>query len=200
MVGGKIVNHLIHKEGGSMEPEMMQITVLGFNQRHVDYMRKIYSNVLLDDPVWHFFWEGRDTYIRCQPERAAAVGAMLNTYCFKHHIKEYEENISIAKKYIEEFIPLFHNFSVLAMKVRDDGQEFMQIMDRLVHCPLNVFRTDGRVSSLGEFANGEADKYWESMVLSLLAAQRAFVIGYISRNFERKKEVDDVLDNLDNGE
>ena len=172
-----------------MAYDMKQFTLLDFDMKDVDTLYKLYGYSLNRDPMWHFFWEGKDTYIRVSANHVVDMEADLEVALGKFWpegkwtVIPYEENIPITQKYILDFLQVFHAFSVLAMTVNDG--DFMRVFERITHCALNNFRTHDRVDMLTDFAGDlqHADVFWEASVLNYVAAKRSFWLGQMMKGY-----------------
>ena len=167
----------------------------------LELMQEIYKSILHNDSMWHFFWEGDYTVIRCQFQYLSVVKQLLegwNKTLDEHSKLEivekqlgYQENIPVTKKYIEAYVPIFHGYSVLAMEM--DNEDFIEILERNNHCFLNmVTRYD-----LVEQYRIPGDKYdthdgmgWEAIVLSHVANLRMYTCGWLYGLIEGKKRQD----------
>jgi len=79
---------------------------------------------------------------------------------------------------------MFHCFSELAMNMlKEETQEFWWVLNRITHCSLNNLRLPNRVKTLSNFSADNDLSYilWESMCLSFIANERAFIIGSINK-------------------
>jgi len=159
--------------------DMKQFTLFDFAMEDFDILAQLYGYSLCRDPLWHFFWEGKDTYIRVSYDHEEDLEAALQKYCpqQQYDVEPYEENIPITRMHLHSFIPMFHAFSELAMSTNE--MDFMLVLERIFHCSLNNFRTLERVDKLADFAGNSysAATYWESMVMSYIAHGRSFTIG-----------------------
>lgn len=160
--------------------QMVSIKLFDFNEDQLDILKGLYKRHLRKDDKWHFFWEGYYTLIRCQKLFAPKVKGYL-----RYHKVQFVDqgvwvdNISITKKYQEEFQQIFHGYSVLAMKGKDE--EVDKLIDRVIHCFLNNMSTNERRK--GDYT------FWEPYKIIDNALQRAVFIGQIierSKQYERQ--------------
>ena len=204
-----------------MKIELTQIKVEGWNL-NVDSnfvaLYNVYEHALKEDDWWHFFREGDYTLIRCQGSSVEMVISLLKT---EHGIMPEEQikittpwvdNIEITKAYQEEFTYMFHAFSVLAMKSfeKEDAQspyemmsDFMHIFDRVVHCFLNVGRSEKKVQAFKPFMPVKKDSHvagiWESMLITHNALMRMYSLGTFTGRIEMQETVENILGKKEDG-
>jgi len=140
-------------------------------------IRQLYTEVLCDDPEWHFFYEGEVNYIRCSEKFAEDVIEWckeMNIVCIDKG--PWEENIDITKKYLPQFKTIFHEYAVLAMTVTTE--DFDGVLDRVIHCFLNMNRNEDDIAKLGEYM-GPRNAYlmWEPYKISMCSLMRSYTIG-----------------------
>lgn len=155
-----------------------------------DKLKRLWKECSLShDKNWHFFFEGPEMFIRVSDRLKDIVAWLEANEIPIIDIFSYEENIPIAKKYIEHFLPIFHHFSELAMK--SDVGEVADLCDRVFHCFLNVMRSGEAIADcVGLFGHSRnptssASAFWESMMLCRDAIERSWFIGYFQGKGER---------------
>jgi hypothetical protein len=105
-------------------------------------LEDIYSKYLTSDDMWHFFWEGNDTFIRVTQR---ADNDMVKRYLMDNMIRfeisrnTWEDPVKVTREYQEAFAHIFHGFSVIAMKLfRKEKQtrfdDIVLISERMLHC------------------------------------------------------------------
>jgi len=184
-----------------MKIELTQIKIEGWSLdvgANFEDLYKIYEHVLQNDDWWHFFREGDYTLIRCLNKNVKQVSKLLET---EHGImpsqikvtKPWVDNIKVTKKYQEEFIYMFHAFSVLSMKLleAEDVQSpdqvmvnFIGVFDRVIHCFLNVVRSNKKIETFKPFIPIKRENHvkgaWEAMLIIHNALMRMYTLGSFS--------------------
>jgi len=168
-----------------METKLSEFELSPFDLTEIEnynLMKQLYRDLLVKDDWWHFFAEGPDALLRIESDliHEDRVAKWLE----KHNIKfkhgwNWEDNIVTTRKYQDVFIYTFHANSVLAMRL-ESYEELLLIADRITHCFLNNVRNPEFVEKLNDFTYHKSDKYifWESMILSFMAAQRTYILGF----------------------
>lgn len=106
----------------------------------------LYQNILIKDDKWHFFFEGTYHVIRFDEavekdivklmKEKEELHEELKEYHNTWWISNYNENIGVTKKYINEFIPIFHNLSLLTIKT--ETNDLWGVTNRVFHCFSNM--------------------------------------------------------------
>jgi hypothetical protein len=160
---------------------------IAWDSRQLTSLKNLYNEVLKIDHKWHFFYEGPVLFLRVSKGNAPYIEKWLQERKVQFTLKgNYEENIPTSKKYLEEFIQLFHLFSVLAMKIEDG--DLHHVAERVFHCFLNTMRRPEEIKKLEPFAAfaSPAD-LWEPMMLAYHALERSRTIGFILGLMEGEK-------------
>lgn len=154
-------------------PPLRHVVLKKFWSKDVETLKELYQEILKNDPYWHFFWEGPDTYLRISPEFERPVIDFLENKEVKiDPVTDWEENIPITRAYQQIFQEMFHLFSVLSMEMGDD--EFWYILERVTRCFLNNARTPERAENLIGSPKSSLDKHlWEPLCLNRIACERA---------------------------
>lgn len=160
---------------------MWQINVFNMNENDLDKIKHIYIHYLQHDPLWHFFYEGNAVFIRVsEGQLADIIPSVLGELSdqFRITVSEYNENIEIAQKYLDQFLAIFHAYSVIAVTSSD--ADFWPVVDRVFHCFLNVMRTPARVNTIHSFVQpNSAALVWEPMVAHFWAMTKGYGIGLL---------------------
>lgn len=177
------------------------------------HLYKMYNEVLVDDDLWHFFREGDYTLIRCDELSLGKLTKMLEDYGImpgQINITDvWVDNIKATRKYQEAFTYIFHGFSVLAMQLygaEDHGalkmssnealERFIGVFDRVVHCFLNMARSEKKIHGFAPFLplRRESHLYgaWESSILLHNAIMRMYTLG----TFSGKREMQGIVEKL----
>lgn len=179
--------------------DLAELKIYGLNERWGDadsgadaleLMREVYNTVLKPDPMWHFFWEGDYTVIRCTKILAGDVDEYFSAFDnFTVIWKQdgYRENIRTTKKYLEGFVSIFHGFSVIAMAM--DDEDLVDILERINHCFLNMVTNDNLKEKFLIQSNYELDgaMSWEAVVISQVALARMFTSGWLTGLSNKRK-------------
>jgi hypothetical protein len=154
----------------------------------------IYENILKNDKYWHFFYECKYSIIRCSRKYKKKVKEYLEINNIKHEYNgPWIDGSYIVETYKEEFINLFHEFSMLAVKL--DEKLLNQTADRVCHCFLNhcTYMAETYRKNYGQHG-------WESYLMGRLAADRAYYIGRLDTILGLKeraqKDPDKLIDEL----
>jgi len=110
-------------------------------------LKDLYSNILKDDPLFHYFFEP-DLIIRIKDENVLArVKAYLQDKKIEFDEYEYphapdgkygEEKDGIIDKYLDLFLAINHANSVAALLM--DESEHFSYMERMIHSAFNTGR------------------------------------------------------------
>lgn len=172
--------------------ELAEIKVYGLNEKWVhestketapELIRILHRNILYHDKRWHFFWEGKYTVIRCDPQYLPVVKQLLeaNDESFEciETIGGYQENIKTTDKYLEAFVSIFHGFSLLAVEIEDE--DFIQTLERLNHCFLNMVTRPSiqkQFKIIGDSAETHLGMGWEGLAIQAVAHMRSYTAGW----------------------
>ncbi|KXH69819.1 MAG: hypothetical protein AM326_01730 [Candidatus Thorarchaeota archaeon SMTZ-45] len=173
-----------------------------------------YKEILIEDPIWHFFREGDYTLIRCEDNTVGPVTKYLED---KMGImpgqitvtEEWEDNIKATRRHQEAYAHIFHGFSMLAMMLYEEEMQysaneamerFIGTFDRIVHCFLNIARSDKKIKGFTPFIPvKKADHVggiWESALIMHNALMRMYTIG----NYSGKRQMQSVIEDMFNKE
>jgi hypothetical protein len=132
-------------------------------------LRGLYQDVLRKDPLWHFFYEGEYSIIRCSGEFTEDVCNYLEreSVVFTEPAMWMDDSPTV-RRFHSIFTVLFHSFSVLAMEY--DDEEWFVTADRVIHCYMNHqwYRAWAQY-----FRRVWGEDYWEGMALSEHALRRS---------------------------
>lgn len=132
--------------------------------------------ILKEDDRWHFFMEGSYFLIRCQEKFVEPILDLArNIKVGVIHEGEWEDPIRITQRYQDLFEPIFHNYSLLALRVEGNREEMKRVLDRVIHCFLNM-----AIIRLPE----EVDLLLEPTMIMKSALERAFTIGSLVTQWE----------------
>jgi len=140
----------------------------------------MYKGFLHKDPQWHFFFEGDYSLIRCQNRFIKPVLENLEACRLKFtEPKPWIDNSDIVRMYQTEFIPMFHCFSEIAVKialdkVNNNRNHIVEITDRIQHCFLNHMYYNAREWSGMSDHN---DTIYEAFIMAQLVIDRSHYIG-----------------------
>lgn len=183
--------------------KLAELKVYGLNEHWVDQktkedgldlMRILYRNSLNTDPLWHFFWEGDYTVIRCSPMIASEIDETLSHYDDFTVVwakNGYDENIKITAKYLPAFVQIFHGFSILAMEM--ENEDFLRVFERINHCFLNMVTREELRNMFkihDDYDDLNKNMAWEAIAISQVAFMRMFTHGWLTGLFNRKKGKD----------
>ena len=132
-------------------------------------LKKLYNDILIDDPFWHFFYEGKYSIIRCSGELTEKVCDFLDEcdIVYSEPCMWYDDSGTV-RGFHAVFTSLFHSFSVLAMEYNDS--EWFYVADRVIHCYMNHqwYRQWAQW-----FRKCWGEDYWEGMAISEHGLRRA---------------------------
>ena len=99
-------------------------------------IESIYSEFLIKDKYWHFFYEDDFNLIRCQKKFVLPIEEILKSknIQFENCGVWVDTNLHV-KKYQDIFLQMFHSFSMISMQ--DYGEDLYPLMDRVIHCFMN---------------------------------------------------------------
>jgi hypothetical protein len=169
------------------EDEMVEFWLDGFNDDMTVaflHLVELYNQILHKDPQWHYFYEDHYSLVRCSMKYRDVVRKFFDDRNIKYKwpASGWSETLYTTNMYKEEFKHLFHNFSVLTIKMHNggDGTNYLrEAADRVCHCFFNhatyLAHRSGLTKSYDE-AGYPAD-YWEAKYMADLAASRAYHIG-----------------------
>lgn len=192
------------------EVKLEETRIYGLNEKWVDTSSKedglglmsiLYRNIFMDDPYWHFFWEGDYTVIRHCEGRHQRIKQLVKandpggTLTVIHKLGGYQENIKITERYLQAFIPIFHGFSVLAMEMYNE--DFISVLERINHCFLNMVTRESIVDHFNPAyiskdlvkMNVHKGMGWEGLAISMVANLRMWTAGwYRGRYYKAVKD------------
>jgi len=117
-------------------PKIIEFHLLDFNadmEQAWLHILEIYESILKKDKYWHFFYEGEYSIIRCSKKYQKKVEEYFKNNDIKYSFKgPWIDGSCIVELYKEAFISLFHEFSMLAVKL--DESLLISTADRVCHC------------------------------------------------------------------
>lgn len=169
------------------------------HERFWETLNLMYAGFLKDDPQWHFFYEGDYSHIRFSKRYVEHVCEYLRSANFTFsEIKRWIDDSPTVEEFKEEFIALFHNFSVIAIKFKTNrrievsAEELEFLADRIIHCFLNHMYY--KAMDMYTMDNIH-DTSYELIILSNIAKNRAWYLGRLQgilmtkdRLFNKDKE------------
>ena len=160
----------------------------GFDNGGMDvafsHILEIYNSILYKDPLWHYFYEGDYSLIRCSKKYIKNVEDCLVEHGIKFRTPTiWKEGLYVTKKYQHIYKHIFHHTSVLAIELykNEDFTSYLAAGDRIIHPFLNQSLYPAKAAGLCEsLENSNIDfQYWEAERMSELATGRAYHIGRI---------------------
>lgn len=147
-------------------------------------IKKLYDEVLYKDNHWHFFFEGDFSVIRCMKKSVGKSSKILKKEGFEIEVVDYNEDQEITQRFIEEFIGIFHGYSVIAIGKYDyeeNKSDFLTLFHRIVHCFLNPIASIELIKDFTEkeYSNHKNYSSWESHALTEMAISHSFSRGYM---------------------
>ena len=150
-------------------PGMVDFDILGYSDgrplhedvkdldsfiRAKDLLQLLYHNVLINDPFWHFIWEGSFVVLRISKNNKKKVEAFFKKFHLRYHFKGvYGKDGQLStERYQKVFTYIYHGFSILAMEDTSNIYNF--------------------IPELSEHGHN-----WEPIIISRNAVRRAFHIG-----------------------
>ena len=103
-------------------------------------MRLIASRFFKKDKRWHFFHEGDHCLVRIE-RRNKGFELYLQARNMKFTRGIWEDPHETVRKYQQYFEPIFHNFTILAL--RREPNEYLSLFNRVSHCFANMSGLDG---------------------------------------------------------
>lgn len=102
-----------------------------------EIIKGAYCEVLQDDSNWHFFYEGKYNIIRCSEEFYEQLLEYLEE-CGVYYVEKgvWLDGSNTVRLYQQYFMPLFHNFSMLALQEYGHWN-ISSLLDRVIHCFMN---------------------------------------------------------------
>ncbi len=182
---------------GAAQNEIVEFWMNWFNDKGMEaafsHISTIYEKILCKDPLWHYFYEGDYSLIRCSKKYEKALAKYLreNNITFKKPIV-WKEGLYVTQKYQHIFKHIFHQTSVLALELFKNGdlKSYISAADRVIHPFFNQSLYPVKTAGLCEnLENSNIDfQYWEAEGMADLAIGRAYHIGKIVGKKERKKQ------------
>lgn len=160
--------------------KLKEVRIFEFRGKDKELITEVYNKILYKDKYWHFLFEGKFSVIRCRNRYAKKVSRFFNKKDFNTDIIDYKEDQDITKKYLEQFIPIFHNYSVLAVTFDPDYDDFLTLFHRIVHCFLNTMSSPDLIKKYSDGNNWT----WESYIMNQLAIKHAFSRGVIATEYK----------------
>lgn len=168
--------------------KIVEFWMLWFNSEGMEaafsHISTIYEEILRKDPLWHYFYEGDYSLIRCSKKYEKAVAKYLreNNITFKKP-KEWKEGLYVTQKYQYIFKHIFHQTSVLALELfkNEDFKFYVSAADRIIHPFFNQSLYPAKTAGLCDhLESSDIDfQYWEVEAMTRLATGRSFHIGKI---------------------
>ena len=155
---------------------IIQFNLLDFNESMVSawvHIKLIYYDILMDDDMWHFFYEGAFSIIRCQKKYKKKLEKYFasNNIDFKYE-GEWTKDHRVVDKHRDCFVRMFHDFTILAITMSEG--DFMEIADRITH---SLFNHSTYMNK--SFRSTHGEHVWEGIILSYIAALRSTHCGQI---------------------
>lgn len=176
--------------------KIVEFRLDGFNDLGLEfafsYIRGLYNEILHKDPLWHYFYEGHYSLIRCSKKYMKSVKKFLkkNAVEFKEPVV-WQEGFYVTKKYQHIYQHLFHYTSVLAIELDDkkDHAYYLLAGDRIIHPFYNQSLYPAKRAGLCERIekSGMNFQYWEAEQMTTLATDRAYHIGRVVGQEEMRK-------------
>lgn len=187
---------IFFKRNRKSSQQIMEFRLNKFNDLGMEiafgFIRNIYEEILYKDPLWHYFYEGPYSLIRCSKKYAKKVKIFLEKESieFKEPVV-WEEGLYVTSKYQHIFKHIFHYTSVLAIElyIKKDHTQYFTAADRIIHAFLNQSLYPAKAAGLCDcFEGAGVDfQYWEVDQMSRLATGRAYYIGRIIGQSQRRK-------------
>jgi len=164
------------------QPKLTEIELININHEEYGYfiMKKLFKEILISDPKWHFFWEGSYTVLRVSKDSVDPIINIIKEYNIEYKVKTpWVDNIPMTAKYQDCFLDIFHGFSMLAftMKVPDNVED---IMDRVIHCFSNVIISPKLLKFTGEKYGRYGKSYSEPFLVADYLVRRAITMGFLA--------------------
>lgn len=163
--------------------EIVEFWMDGFNEDvniAFGHIRTIYDKILHKDPLWHYFYEGYYSLIRCSKKYEKDIESYLREHNINHRQPTiWKEGLYVTKKYQHIYKHIFHYTSVLAIEMYKSGDEtyYLSAADRIIHPFFNQSLYPAKVSKL---CNDRVNfQYWEAELMGELAIGRAYHIGRV---------------------
>ena len=178
--------------------DMIQFTITGV-ENVLEFIAKVYNEVLEGDEFWHFFNEEEEgIFLRCSEDFHLPLGKWLveNSYTYTREV--YKEDNPIVSSFSWYFKRIFHLNAMMAkefylelfIKNEDTFKDHTQwqkdyvksiwvgaITERLSHCFLNNLQEyTHRYKKQSNDRFGD-DKAWESYVLAEIIIGRSMWTG-----------------------
>jgi hypothetical protein len=198
------------------EDHIIEFRLSGFNENMdlaFSHLVELYSQILYEDPQWHYFYEDHYSLVRCSLKYRDAVKKFFDdrNITYEWPPNGWVESTHTTYFYREEFKILFHTFSVLTIKMHlnNDGANYLnEATDRVCHCFFNHATYLAHVSGITKNyeASGYPVDYWEAARMAELTAFRAYNVGrckqqkniaeYFSKALGIKGEPGDVYEDM----
>lgn len=170
----------------SQDDEIIEFWLDNFNENIAiafAYLVELYTQILHKDPQWHYFYEDHYSLVRCSLKYRDKVKKFFDdrNISYSWPVSAWCENLHTTNTYRKEFKDLFHNFSVLAIKMHlnKDGKHLHEASDRVCHCFFNhatyLAHAAGLTKNYEE--SGYPVDYWEAAKMAELTVFRSYNIG-----------------------
>lgn len=178
--------------------QIIEFRLDGFNDRGIEeaffHILEIYNKILSKDPLWHYFYEGPYSLIRCSRKYTGTVKKYLDKHCIKYKwpVYPWREGMHVTVRYQHIYRHIFHYNSVLALEMYKAGDSYRSVTaaDRIIHSFFNQSLYPAKKAGLCdsyEDAEYTDFQYWEAQGMADLAIGRAYHIGRIVEGRRRKK-------------
>ena len=138
-------------------------------------IKTLFALCLQEDKSWHFLLEGPVFYLRVSEETCPSLEQFLDDADYEYEYKGiWADNIPITARYQEYFQPMFHSFSMIAVKA-DEEENVGNLLDRVCHIFMNNIR-------ILEWDAANIDFFWEPNYINKSGAARTKMIFSILRN------------------
>ena len=163
-----------------MEVEIWEYEGEGINhneERAWELIKELYNDILYEDDQWHFFYENFYNIIRCSKKFYPKLIKRLKKLDIVYKEKgKWVDEQPTTKKYQDIFQPMFHTFSMMALK-EYDASLIPYLYDRVSHCFLNH-----QYYILDEYREFHG-RHWEDILISECAYSRSRFSDRLYKNW-----------------
>jgi hypothetical protein len=186
-----------------MKTNLRRILLFAFDpskKKCVKYLKILYKEYLQFDPMWHFFWEGKVTYLRVSDTKDLNILLrILENHKIKYELddKQWVDNIQITKLYQESFAHIFHGFSTIALELstkiwtspNERVDHIIRVLERIQHCFLNnVAHVEFTLGDMtAKIFNDCGMQVHEPYMLLLSMLRSSFWQGSFTKSLEKNK-------------
>lgn len=160
---------------------LLQVNLIELNDKPInenidaafEIIKGAYHNVLLNDPNWHFFYEGSYNIIRCSKAYYLDLLSYLDECGVLYEEKgNWSDEQLTTLKNQRVFMQMFHSFSLMAVSSNYNKYDILQLSDRVMHCFLN-----NQFPYIHKHVMDQYGSMWESNITCKIAYWRAHYIG-----------------------